>query len=249
MANKVVMGVSTILKKSFLPSLIFLISMISFSQESIKDATGSWTMISSENAINSRWSIPAEGILRSYNLYESTEFGLLRTGITFNYNPLNSLTVGIVHIDSQPFDHYDSESLATQFWLYEQYQHKTNFNKLDLTQRVRIEHRWLMNQNRSFNNRFRYRLQMVRSINPNTYLKIFDELFFDFSETQINQNRIYIGLGQKISKGVKMEVGYIKNHIAHNNYDRVNMALYLKTHLFKQASKNTSSSSKLSYPQ
>ncbi|NNC33772.1 MAG: DUF2490 domain-containing protein [Croceitalea sp.] len=239
MSEKSLKSAPNKLVRSYLFVLFFSSILFSFAQQSLEDATGTWVVISGENALNRQWSVTTEGILRSYNMYESTEFGLLRSGITFHFNTFNDISLGLVHLDSQPFDHSDPDALTTQFWIYEQYQHKTNVNRFAFTQRLRMEHRWIENQDRTYNNRFRYRLQVAHPIGPNQYLKAFDELFFDFSQTHINQNRFYVGFGQKIAKGIKVEIGYMKNHIAHNNYDRVNMALYFQTHLFKNVINDT----------
>ena len=65
------------------------------------------------------------------------------------------------------------------------------------------------------------------------YLKTFDEAFFDFKETNINQNRFFVGLGRKVSSNINMEIGYMKSHVGKNNFDRIRMVLVLKTKLYK----------------
>ncbi len=219
----------------------------SFTQEHPKDATGTWMEMFGENAISKKWSIPVAGVLRQYDLAQETEFAFLRTGITYKMNDRFETTFGTAYLDTQPFGHDDSETLNTQFWLYEEFVIK---NPSAWVQRFRFEHRWIStNENHFLNNRLRYRLRYKKSISDNLYLKCSDEPFFDFDEAAINQNRFYLGLGRKITSDVSFEVGYMKNHVGKHNYDRVRMMLLFKTRFFENSINDLTQAHKLSMSQ
>lgn len=91
-----------------------------FCQNELKDATGTWLVLSGNHQIGEKWKIPTVGIIRYYNLSESTEFGFFRTGLTYATNNGYNFTIGAAYLDTQPFDHNEFETLTTQIWTYEE---------------------------------------------------------------------------------------------------------------------------------
>lgn len=229
---------------SFLKRIIFICLTVVFthpllSQNDLDNSPGSWLVFSGNHHIGEQWKIPTVGIVTYYNLTEQTEFGFFRTGITFAPNRKNNYTLGVAYLDTQPFDHHEFETLTTQKWIYEEFSHNSEFYSSNVSQRFRLEQRWIVKPTeRLFNTRFRYRLQFKKTISKNLYLKTFNEAFFDFKEANINQNRFFIGLGRKVVPNVNIEMGYMKSHVGKNNFDRIRMVLVFNTKLYKRSKAN-----------
>ncbi len=220
------------LPRVFYLLLFFLISLNLQSQENTKNDIGSWMVFSMDNQLSERWSIPIVGILSYENWAEQTEFGFARTGISYKVKPKLKLTLGVAYVDSQPLYHHEFETLTTQFWLYEEASIATgSFFK----HRLRLENRWISKpEAHIFNVRFRYRLEFRQKLGNTLFIKCTDEPFFNFDELHIDQNRFFLGLGSKISNDLSMEVGYFKTHVRKDNYDRIRVALHLKTAIFQR---------------
>ncbi|MEM8929251.1 MAG: DUF2490 domain-containing protein [Bacteroidota bacterium] len=212
--------------------LFFLLSLRLQSQESTKNDIGSWMVFSMDNEISERWSIPVVGILCYENWTEQTEFGFIRTGVSYKTNPNLKLTLGTAYVDSQPLYHHEFETLTTQFWLYEEASLKAGKH---IKHRFRLENRWITKPTDNlFNVRFRYRLEFKKNVTKNMYIKCTDEPFFNFDELHIDQNRFFLGIGGKIGKDISMEAGYFKTHVRKDNYDRIRVAVHLKTTFFQR---------------
>ncbi len=224
------------LKKICFLSVLVILTQQAFSQNELVNGTGSWLVLGGNHQISEKWKIPTVGIIRYYNINERTEFGFFRTGLTYAPNKKYNFTLGTAYLDTQPFDHNEFETLTTQIWTYEEFCHNSSFYNTSVSQRFRLEQRWISKPEEDlFNIRLRYRLQFKKRISEHLYIKAFDEPFFDFKEANINQNRFYLGLGRKITSNVNIEIGYMKNHIGKNNYDRIRMVFLFNTKLFKKS--------------
>lgn len=203
------------------------------SQQLPNDATGTWLELVSDNALSKKWSIPVVGVLRQYDLGHDTEFAFLRTGATYTLPNANlKATLGAAYLNNLPFDQELFRPEQYQFWVYEEL---TIINADQWSQRFRLEHRWIHDTERIYiGHRLRYRLQFQSTFAHNFYFKCFDEPFFNFREANIDQNRFFIGLGSRLAANISVEVGYMKHHVGKSNYDRVRMALFLKTRLFNK---------------
>ncbi len=202
------------------------------SQENNKDHPGSWMVFSMDNEISEKWSVPVVGILCYENWAEQTEFGFARTGLTYKSGKNLNLTLGAAYVDSQPLYHHEFETLTTQFWLYEEVSLRTSVN---FKHRLRLENRWITQPDTNvFNVRFRYRLEYKKTLAREYYLKCTNEPFFNFDELHIDQNRFFLGVGKKIAKDLSLEIGYFKTHVRKDNYDRIRIALHLKTSIFSR---------------
>jgi hypothetical protein len=148
-----------------------------------------------------------------YNLKPNTEIAI---GLTYSLqNPQNpNSTSNLIIPEIRPVQEFN-------------YTMRIN-NKLSLQQRLRIDERFIRKNDGeklldgyNFNFRFRLRFQLIYKLkeekNKNqTTLKIADELMInagkDIVYNQFDQNRIYIGIQQKLNKNVALELGYLKLH-------------------------------------
>lgn len=208
-----------------------LTATLAYTQEATKDQIGTWTQLVGTHQIANKWSIPTVGILRQYNYAESVEFGFFRVGANYKLNTKVYLGTGVAFLDHHPFEKVSTSKQKGQFWVYQEMGWKHN-NKF--AQRFRLEHRWKHSGTKhTFGTRLRHRLQFAQPIDATTYLKISNEHFLELNEFKIMQNRFFVGLGKKITPNLCLELGYLKNHVAKENYDRLRFSLYFKTKLYK----------------
>lgn len=222
--------------KKPIPLLIFLLCTLFGlqlqGQENSKNEVGSWMVFSMDNQLSEHWSIPIVGILSYENWAEQTEFGFARTGLSYKTHPNLKFTLGVAYVDSQPLYHHEFETLTTQFWLYEEVSITTGNH---FKHRLRLENRWIDKPTESlFNIRLRYRLEYKQKLNSRLFLKCTNEPFFNFDELHIDQNRFFLGLGSKIGNDLSAEIGYFKTHVRKDNYDRIRVALHVKTSIFQK---------------
>ncbi len=224
---------SSQIKWLFLSLIFGLIFNNLHAQNADKNSLGTWFVLVGNAQISEKWSIPVTGILREYGMVNEIEFGFLKAGISYKALPKTKFSVGAAYLDRHPFEDDFSENVKNQFWLYQEVLHSTLPR---FSQRLRCENRWMLNQNETIiKTRLRYRLQYTFLFNSKkNYIKCFEESFFSISDGRINQNRFFLGLGRKFTSNLKLEVGYMKNHVGKANYDRIRMVLLVNTRLFKQ---------------
>lgn len=205
------------------------------SQYTNENVSGSWLIISGKNKIHDKWSIPVVGILRHNAMFETYGFSFVRTGLSYELNTASTLTGGVAYLDSRNLDELQEVETVSQFWLYGEYDLANKFKKGSLSHRWRLENRWITDdQGTAFNQRARYRLQYVRPVHKNTYIKAFNEVFFNLEEPIFNQNRFFIGVGQTLSPSIKVDIGYFKINLNDSDFDLIRMGLSFTTDFTKQ---------------
>ncbi|MEN1785138.1 MAG: DUF2490 domain-containing protein [Bacteroidota bacterium] len=227
-------------------SIWFMMVMQPLGAQQSKNSPGTWMVFALDNPLSEKWRIPIVGILCNENLATQTEFGFIRTGLSYQTNPSLKLTLGAAYVDSQPFYHHEFDRLTTQVWLYEQ---ATLCSGKKWRHRMRLEHRWISKpDSKIFNMRFRYRLAFKQQLTKNLYLKCTDEPFFNLSTGRLDQNRLFLGLGKRMCKDLSFEVGYFKTHVQGRSFDRIRVAIHLKTLLFRKSMETTNASKYINTP-
>lgn len=195
---------------------------------------GSWMVVSGENRVTEKWSVPTVFVLRHYETFQENEFAFLRTGISLKISKTQSISVGPAYLNSRLYETEYNRNPSQQFWLYTETTLNSPINQVKVSNRLRWESRWInLKETKKYDSRVRYRLQFQRPISKTLYLKSFDELFYSFSGQEFNQNRFYFGLGYSLSKELKFETGYLKLHLGSQNSDRFRMAFLFRTNLSK----------------
>ncbi|MEP5914321.1 MAG: DUF2490 domain-containing protein [Flavobacteriaceae bacterium] len=213
--------------------ILFLVASNFFSNaQSLKEnKSGSWLVLSGNNKVHDRWSIPTVGILRHHDIFQQYEFAFVRTGISYKISQASTFTTGVAYLNSKTYMESTAINRASQFWIYEEYALKTKL----FSHRWRLETRWKKNiENLQVNNRVRYRIQYSQLLYKKIYLKSFNELFFNLNGPLFDQNRLYMGLGQILTPSVKIDIGYLKNHFKSSAHDVIRMGLTFKTDLTKK---------------
>lgn len=187
---------------------------------------GNWLIYIGNKKINQKWDIHHEIQYRNYNVAGDLEQLLLRTGIgrTFNNNKSNVL-LGYGYILSENYTGIESEKLAiNEHRIFQQFISKQKIKVVNLNHRYRFEQRFVES---NYKMRFRYFLgisiPVITTENRQWYLSGYNEIFINTNTPKFDRNRIYGGLGLKLSDNVKLECGYMNQIFETGNRDQFNI--------------------------
>lgn len=184
------------------------------------------------NKLNEKFNIHNEVQYRNYNAVGDLEQLLLRTGLGYNLTPNNNnLLLGYGFIRSENYQNLDTKLVLNEHRIYQQFITKQSFGRVSLSHRYRLEERFVADD---FKMRFRYFLATNIALNhkllvPNTiYLSAYNEIFINAKNQLFDRNRIYGGLGYKVSNNLKLEIGYMNQRFFVGNRDQINLIANFK---------------------
>ena len=188
-----------------------------------EDKLGAWYMYFFNTTFKeSSWGIQGDLQYRNWDTAGDLEQLLLRGGIT--YKPKKEdikLTLGYGNVTTGS---YGSENSTTsEHRLYQEALFPAEFgNRFYTNHRFRYEQRFVENQD--FRTRYRYNLFLNIPLNKaamddkTLYLALYNEIFINGQRNIGNgnsveifdRNRLYLALGYIIKKGLKIQMGYMK---------------------------------------
>lgn len=190
-----------------------LLSCLSLFIHSAKSQTGSWNILNAKGTLNDKWSLYAEGQIRSWKFYDHYYYYELKTAVNYNISKNFAVTGGIgtyhTYTNTGNFKH---PVTSNEFRTWLQLFMLQNVGRLYIDHRYRIEQRWLT---AGYKNRYRYRLNVVVPLNTKTlkdrtvFATGFDELFFTNKTPYFERNRVFGGLGYRSNKHLTLQAGYI----------------------------------------
>jgi hypothetical protein len=217
--------------KYFYLFLLYLLPDCSFAQnDRVHDHnTIAWTQVFATIKLNKKWDVLAEYQWRRTEGFKQWQQSLARTSLQYSINNQLSAGVGYGWIETFPYGDYPVAANGTfpEHRIHEQLQLKNTFGKLTLSQRLRIEQRWVGRRmpieereigDWVFSHRFRYLLRfqfpIVQGAAFNLYTAAADEVFVSAGKNvggnTFDQNRLLLLLGSRLNKNVALEAGYIK---------------------------------------
>ena len=222
------------MKKKNIPFFKFLIILFlplyGFSQSS---DLGNWIIYFGNKKIDSKWNWHHEVQYRNYDAIGDLEQLLLRTGIGYNLSENNNnLLLGYGYIHGQNYiGDTDDKLKVNEHRVYQQFITKQSFGKLKIQHRYRFEQRWVESD---FKLRFRYFLSLNLLLNKPEmvdgafYLSSYNEIFLNTKSNVFDRNRLYGGLGYKLNKTVRFEVGYMNQFLGNStSRDQINLITFV----------------------
>ena len=218
------------MKKIIFAFLILFTATIGFAQNS---DLGNWIIYFGNKKINSTWNWHHEVQYRNYNAAGDLEQLLLRTGVGYNLTENNNnVLLGYGYIHSQNYiDNSDDKVNVNEHRIFQQFITRQSFSRVKLQHRYRFEQRWI--ENADFRLRFRYFLSLNVAINnsgivDNTwYGSIYNEIFINDDQVLFDRNRLYVGVGYKLNRTAKFELGYMNQFLNNSNRDQINLITFL----------------------
>jgi len=190
---------------------------------------GNWMIYFGNKQLNSKWNLHHEVQYRNYNVIGDLEQLLLRTGLGYNITDKTNVLMGYGYILSENYiADTDEKFQVNEHRIYQQLITKQNYKNISIQHRYRFEQRFVEND---FKLRFRYFLGLnvplsSKEINK-WYLSAYNELFINTESSVFDRNRLYGGLGYKISDSVRMELGYMNQFFETSSRDQLNIITFV----------------------
>lgn len=205
---------------------IIVLSLIHFSAKSQDSSLGNWLVYIGSKQLNSKWNLHHEVQHRNYNAIGDLEQLLIRTGLGYNLGSRSNLLLGYGYINSENFTGNGNEQITVEeHRIFQQFITKQSIGSVTLQHRYRFEQRFVED---NFKTRFRYFLGLnVPFKDSKYYLSAYNEIFLNGEFNVFDRNRIYGGLGYKISKGIKIELGYMNQVFETSSRDQINIITFV----------------------
>ena len=183
-----------------------------------------WFSLNTLSRLSNKWGVMADfHHVRRDNLVAKPRFYFIRVGTNYWINDKVSLSLAYGHMWLAPsVDGWKNYSQENR--IHEQFQVNSKLKKVSVVQRLRNEQRWqqiMVNDEPSGKLRFTNRVRYLASFNiplfKNEYLPsmvMADEIMVQFGKDVIyntfDQNRIFAGIRQKISRDISFDFGYMR---------------------------------------
>lgn len=199
-----------------------------------------WLVYVGDHKIADKWAIHTEAQLRRVNWFYAPQQELYRLGLVRKLGERVKVSGGYTFFQSHRYGAYPETpgQVEPEHRAYEDVTLKDQLGHLGLSQRIRLEQRWLGSRAASgegpvqkweYQNRIRYQLELQFPLQGPTiddeelYLTGFDELFIGFGQNVnrnvFNQNRLAGGLGYQFTKNAQAELVYLYQVRAHGSVD------------------------------
>lgn len=198
-----------------------------------------WLFWSHQQKINEKWQLSSDIQIRSSDKLNYVNTLLIRPGIGYNINNNQTITIGYTYFGTWEKENdifiYENENR-----IFEQFQIESKLHRIELTNRIRYEQRFIREQeDRFFAQRIRYNIQAVFPLIANSeftkgmYTSVQNELFLNIQgKSKLNndvfdQNRSYVGLGYRFSKKLDIEADYMFRYIVEEDTNGRNNVLQI----------------------
>jgi hypothetical protein len=210
-------------------ALIFMSPFLSYGQDS---NLGNWLIYIGNKKLNNKWNIHNEVQYRNYNAIGDLEQLLLRTGVGYNLTENNNnILIGYGYILSENYiPDTDDKISVNEHRIFQQFTTKQSLWKVKLSHRYRFEQRFVESD---FKMRFRYflgfniPLQSKEESKKELYLSAYNEIFLNTNSAIFDRNRVYAGLGYKINRNIKIELGYMNQFFETDSRDQINLLTFV----------------------
>lgn len=212
--------------------LIFCCLLIPFFGISQESDFGNWIIYFGNKQIDSKWNWHHEVQYRNYNAIGDLEQLLLRTGVGYNLGEKNhNLLLGYGFIASENYiGDTDDKASVNEHRIYQQFITTQNIGRSKLTHRYRFEQRFIESD---FRMRFRYFLSINIPLKNSEdgegpwYLSAYNEIFINTESSVFDRNRLYGGLGYRLNKTLRFELGYMNQFFERGGRDQLNMITFV----------------------
>lgn len=202
-------------------------------QRIFTENVNAWFIYNGDHKFSKKWGVHLEAQFRRNEVIVKPQQLLLRAGINYHLNDFGFLTAGYCFVTTYPYGAFASKSIFGENRIWEQLQLKNQLGKFENINRYRLEQRFvntpvLINSSYQagdaiYSNRFRYfsrfsiPLKGNEIIDKSFYISVYDEFFIAFGKNVgfniFDQNRVFVGMGYKIQKLGRLEIGYLNQLI------------------------------------
>jgi hypothetical protein len=174
---------------------------------------GSWNIINIKQNFDQKWSVFAEGQLRSLKMYSHFHYYEYKGGFNFKMNKNIQFTIGAGSYQTyKEGGDFVLPKNNDEFRIWPQVNLHQTVGVFKIEQRYRAEFRFT---NNGYRNRYRYRLGLLLPFGRDKddykpfQISASNELFFTDNEPYFERNRILIAFNYKPSKVTTLQIGYL----------------------------------------
>lgn len=194
-------------------------------QKEISPQSHFWTSINSTMRFHPRWGMMADAHIRRTQFMADPSFYFVRLGLNYWASDQLLLTAGWGHLwSAQAGNPPDKFVFADENRIYQQAQYASKWGKVSVLNRLRNEQRWqekiaggVPTGQFRFTNRIRYLLSFTLPVFAHPKypsLVLADEILMHMGKEVVynamDQNRIFLGIRQKINKDLAFDFGYMQ---------------------------------------
>lgn len=190
----------------------------------------SWVGFNGTFFLDRHWQILADAHLRENGFFASNSFVFGRVALGYQLDKQLSVAIGYGNLLSAPTV-AGWTTRPDENRIYEQLQYTSSHGNVKILQRIRNEQRWqsiIVNDvktgDKKFTDRVRYLLNVTIPVSRNKQVPQFviaDECMFQFGKAVVyntfDQNRIFLGIRQRISEDISFDTGYMDVFQQKNN--------------------------------
>jgi hypothetical protein len=214
-------------------NLIFLIIIVSgFSSTSAQSLHSGWAGYALKLQSKSPWGIMFDIQARSSDDYEHLQQYIIRPGVSYIFSKKFIGAAGYAYVSNWALiNNITGRIDEHRSWEQLIFNHK--IGSINLTQRVRLEQRWISSigapDDYKTQQRFRYLIKGVLPFRKDSvfskgfYGAVQDEVMFNYmnkattNNSFFDQNRAYLALGYRLNPKFDLEMGYINQLVATRN--------------------------------
>jgi hypothetical protein len=181
-----------------------------------------WFSVNTTAHLNSKWAFLFDAHIRRNHFFSQNNFKLLRAVILYNVDNTFSVAGGYAHEWLYPSTR-GWHTISNENRVYQQVMLVSKFNTIGITQRIRNEQRWqqkITNDKFTGSYKFTDRIRYLLSVNIPVFknnklplVNVSDEILLQTGKEVMNntfdQNRIFVGIKEKISKTLSFDTGYM----------------------------------------
>jgi Protein of unknown function (DUF2490) len=206
--------------------MVICVTLSAFAQQGRQqdDNNINWLQVFITKKLNQKTDWLVEYQWRRTNGLKDWQQGLFRTAIQYRFNTTVSVAVGYAEAETFPYGDFPiaSAGVFPEHRIYEQAIVKYPIQNWSITNRLRIEQRWLGKvktgtdrdiESWTFLHRFRHLLKIQFPLGNKLYGWVGDELFIGAGKKLgvniFDQNRLHANLGYRLNKNLNIELGYL----------------------------------------
>ena len=192
-----------------------------------------WLAYSGNHQLTDKWGIHLEVQWRRSNIVLDNQQLLTRVGINYYLHPQVYLTAGYCYVITYPYGAFAAKCMFPENRIWEQINFKSNIGIIEMINRFRLEQRYVNSPvladgiyepgDAVYTNRARALVRFSVPLKGKTiedrsyYVSCFNEVYINFGKNVgyniLDQNRAYLGIGYKLPKIGRLEIGYLNQLI------------------------------------
>jgi hypothetical protein len=190
-----------------------------------------WLAYNGDHKVSKLLGIHLEYQERRSKLGAGNQQNLFRTALNYHFLPNAFASMGYAFVATYPYGNFAVKSVFPEHRIYQQLQYNNGLGIIESVNRFRLEQRfnylpvlqtdssYKASNKSTYSNRVRYAqrfsipLKGKKIVDKSFYITCFDELFINFGEQVqrniFDQNRAFAGIGYKLPKLGRIELGYL----------------------------------------